>query len=87
MVVNMKISFLKSKNDTNSFKRAKIFGMDVYEIEDLEKVDDKLEDLVNKQYNTIFITNELAGFSENIIKKYNTKKDITIFITPSNKIS
>ena len=83
----MKISFLKSKNDDISFKRAKKFGMDVYELEDLEKIDDKLEDLVNKKYNTIFITNEIAGFSENIIKKYNSNKDITIFITPSNKTS
>ena len=83
----MKISFLKSKGDTNSFKSAKIFGMDVYEIEDLEKIDDKLEDLINNNYKTIFVTNELAGFSEDIIKKYDTKKDITIFIAPRNKKS
>lgn len=81
--MNVKISCIKGKNDDNSFKILKNFGADVYEIEDFEKTDDMIKQLVQKDYKTIWITNELAGFSEDIIKKYSKNTDINIIIAPS----
>ncbi len=82
MVINMKISCLKGKNDENSFKIFKNFGVDVYEVEDYDKTDETLKQLVNQKYTTIWITNELAGFSEDIIKKYSKNDNINIIIAP-----
>lgn len=56
--------------------------MDVYDIEDLEKTDEKIQELVNKNYNTIVISNEVAYFSEDIIKKYAKNENINIIIAP-----
>ena len=81
----MKISCIKGKNDENSFKILKNFGADIYEIDDFEKTDDTIKQLVDADYKTIWITNELASFSEDIIKKYNKDKEINIIIAPSNK--
>ena len=81
MVIEMAISFIKSSDDNKSFNLAKGFGMDVYEIEKLEEVDDKIQELVDKKYSTIMITNEVASFSQDIIKKYNKSEKIDIIIT------
>ena len=43
--MNMAISWLKSSNDNKSFKLFKGLGMDVYEINDLEKTDEKIKEL------------------------------------------
>ena len=87
MVMKMAISWLKSSKDKKSFKVFKSLGMDVYDIDDLEKTDDKIKELVEQKYNTIVITNEIAGFSEDILKKYSKVQDINIIIAPShNKI-
>lgn len=66
----------------------KLFGMDVFEINNLEETDKKIQELIDKQYNTIVVSNEVASFSENIIKKYNKSKNVNIIIAPSrlNKI-
>ena len=82
MVIKMAISWLKSSNDNKSFKLFKGLGMDVYEIDDLEKTDEKIRELVKQKYNTIVISNEVASFSEDIIKKYNKVEDINIIIAP-----
>lgn len=74
------VSYLKSYKDGKSFNYAKKLGFPVYEIEDLEKVDNKIEELKKNNYSTIVITNELAGFSQDIIKKYPEQKDFTIII-------
>lgn len=79
----MAISWLKSSNDNKSFKLFKGLGMDVYEINDLEKTDEKIKELIEQKYNTIVISNEVANFSEDIIKKYNKTADINIIIAPS----
>ena len=76
----MLISFIKSFNDDNSFRFAKGIGMDVYEIENLEGIDDKIQELVDKKYSTIVITNEVASFSQDIIKKYSKSENVDIFI-------
>ena len=78
----MGISWLKSSRDNKSFKLFKGLGMDVYEIEDLEKTDEKIKELVEQKYNTIIISNEIASFSEDIIKKYSKTENINIIIAP-----
>ena len=83
MVILMAISWIKSAKDNKSFRIFKGLGMDVYEIEDLDKTDEKIKELVNKDYNTIVISNELASFSQDIIKKYNKTYDVNIIIAPS----
>lgn len=78
----MSISWLKYSSDKNSFKIFKAFGMDVFEIEDLDKTDEKIEELIKQDYSTIIVSNEVASFSENIIKKYNKQENINIIIAP-----
>ena len=79
----MKISWLKLKQDENSFKIFKNIGLDVYDVDEPEDTDKRIQDLVNKQYKTIIISNELAGFSEDIIKKYKKSQNINIIIATS----
>ena len=78
----MAISWLKSSNDKKSFKVFKSLGMDVYDIKDLEKTDDKIKELVEQKYDTIVISNEVASFSSDIIKKYSKTENIKIIIAP-----
>jgi len=78
----VKISLLKSINDTKNFKFFEKLGFDVYKINDLENTDLKINELIKKNYNTIVISNEVASFSEDIIKKYNKREDINIIINP-----
>ena len=81
----MGISWIKSSKDQNSFKMVKALGLDVYEIDDVDKTDIKIKELIKHKYNTIIMSNELAGFSQDIIKKYNKMGDINIIIAPKNK--
>lgn len=80
----MKVSWIRYKDD-DSFKIFKKLGMDVYDIEDLDKVDEKLRELINNDYKTIVLSNEVASFSEDIIKKYQKSDDIRIVITPNKR--
>lgn len=82
MVIKMSISWIKSSKDKKSFKVFKTLGMDVYEIDDLEKTDEKLRELVQHKYDTIVVSNEVASFSQDIIKKYRNTQDINIIIAP-----
>lgn len=82
----MKISYIKLLNDKKSFKIFKNLGMDVHEIDDLEKIDSKINELIQKQTTTIIITSELANYSENIFKKYNKQKMPNIIIMPSKDV-
>ncbi len=82
MVMKMQISWLRASNDNKSFKLFKGLGMDVYDIDDLERTDEKIKELVEQKYRTIVISNEVASFSEDIIKKYAKTKDINIIIAP-----
>ena len=81
MVIYMSISWLKASSDRKSFKIFESFGIDVYKINDLEKTDEKIRELVDKNYTTIVVSNEVASFSEDIIKKYQKSKDIKIVIS------
>ena len=72
----MKISWIKYANDTKSFSLP-----DVFKLQDLEQTDKKIEELVKKQYDTIIVSNDVASFSENIIKKYSQNEEINIIIS------
>jgi len=78
----MKFVLIKGSNDKKSFKFFELFGAEVEQIEDLDKTDDKIREYINKNYTTIILTNEVAGFSEAIVKKYDKPKDIKIIIAP-----
>ena len=82
----MKISWIKYEKDNKDFTIAERLGMDVYRIESPEEVDNKMKELVNDNYKTIVLSNEVAGFSEDIIKKYQNNKDINIIISPRNGV-
>lgn len=82
----MKITLMKREDDNDSFKMFERMGFDICKIDNLEKTDEKLKELISQNYTTIVMTNEVAGFSENIIKKYNKTDSVNIIITPSKKI-
>lgn len=82
----MKFTFLKTTKDEVNYKIAKSLGMDICEIDDPENVDNKIQELKQKNYTTIFIPSDLAGFSENIITKYQYDPQIKIIITPSKPL-
>ena len=75
MVIYMSISWLKASSDRKSFKIFESFGMDVYKINDLEKTDEKIRELVDKNYTTIVVSNEVARYykkiQQNRKRKYN----------------
>lgn len=50
------------------------------ELTDLDNVDKVLSKLIDKDYTTFFITNEVAGYSDDLFKKYYNSKDINIII-------
>lgn len=77
----MKISWIKYEKDKKSFRLPEALGFDVFHLKDLEKTDEIVRNLIQKNYDTIVLSNEVAGFSEDIIKKYQRNKDIKIVIS------
>ena len=65
----MKISWIKQEKDNKNFAIAERLGMDVHRLNNPEEVDKTIDDLVKQNYNMIVLSNEMAGFSEDIIKK------------------
>ncbi len=59
----------------------KLWGFDVFLLDDLDKTDETMKKLIQEHYDTIILSNEVAGFSEDIIKKYQKDKDIKIVIS------
>ena len=76
----MRISWLKYDKDDRSFKVPEKLGCDVFKLKDPETTDTTIQELIHKRYDTIILTNELASFSEDIIKKYSKDRDINIII-------
>lgn len=76
------ISLIKSNKDRGSFNVARRFGMNVIELERNEDVDNAIKKLIENNCTNIVISNEVAGFSEDIIKKYKNHKLINIYIAP-----
>ena len=79
----MKVSWIKQENDNRNFAIAERLGLGVYRLSNPEEVDKTMEDLINNQNcKNIVLSNEIAGFSEDIIKKYKTDNNVNIFISP-----
>ena len=76
----MKISWIKTKNDKESFKIFENLGFDVITIEEPDKTDEKLKELIDNNCTTIILSNEIASFSSDIITKYRKEEDVNIFI-------
>ena len=74
----MKISWLKLDNDNKNFKIPTSFGMDVFSVNSTENVDNKIDELIRKNYNTIIVSNDVA---EKINKEYLYNKNVNIVIS------
>lgn len=81
----MKVSWIKYAKDNESFKIPEALGFDVFKLEDPEQTDETLKELMKKEYKMIVVSNEIAGFSEDIIMKYNRDKSINIIIANSKE--
>ena len=82
----MRFSCIRSKDDNSSFHMLQAMGAKIFELDDLEKTDEIISNLVNENYRTIFLSNEVAGFSEDILKKYKNNANVNIIIAPSKRI-
>ena len=80
MVIDVKVARVKQQTDKKNFRLQENMGWEVLKIQDVEETDQKLEELIQKQYDTIIISNELSYFSEDIIRKYQKKDDVNIII-------
>ncbi len=78
----MKISWIKEEKDNKNFAIAERLGMKVQRLKNPEDIDKTMEELVNQNYKTIVLSNEIAGFSEDIIKKYQNNQNVNIIISP-----
>ena len=83
----MRISWLKLDNDNKSFKIPTNFGMDVFSVNSTENVDNKIDELIGKNYNTIIVSNDVAGLSEKINKEYLYSKNVNIAISRDRDIN
>lgn len=81
----MKLSWIKYDKDIDTFKIPEKLGFDVFKLEELEQIDTKINELIKEKYDTIIISNQVAGFSEDIIKKYSKKGNINIIISKSKE--
>ncbi len=77
----MKMSWIKYEKDARSFRLPEALGFDVFKLQDLEQTDNTIKKLIGQNYDTIILSNEVAGFSEDIIKKYQKDKEIKIVIS------
>ena len=84
MILIMKVSWIKYEKDNKSFSLPEKLGFDVFKLQNLEQTDDKIEELIENRYNTIILSNEVASFSESIIKKYSKNENINIIIYNTN---
>ena len=77
----MKISWLKLENDSKNFRIQANLGMDVFSVNNTENVDNKIDELIKSNYNTIIVSNDVAGLSEKINKEYLYNKNVNIVIS------
>jgi len=81
----MKVSWIKYEKDKDSFKIPEALGFDVFKLSDPEQTDEKLKELMKQDYKMVVVSNEIAGFSEDIIRKYNRDKNINIIIASTKE--
>lgn len=77
----MKISWLKLENDSKNFRIPANLGMAVFSVNNTENVDNKIDELIKSNYNTIIVSNDVAGLSEKINKEYLYNKNVNIVIS------
>lgn len=77
----MKMSFIKYDRDKKNFKIPELLGWDVFYLHDLEETDNKIKELIQKNYDTIVVSDQVASFSQDMIKKYKNNNDIKIIIS------
>lgn len=77
----MKMSFIKYDRDKKNFKIPELLGWDVFYLHDLEETDNKIKELIQKDYDTIVVSDQVASFSQDMIKKYKNNNDIKIIIS------
>lgn len=76
----MKLSWIKYEKDNHNFKLPEKLGLDVFKLNNPEQVDLKIDELIKNKYDAIILSNEIASFSNNIVKKYMKDKEIKIII-------
>ena len=81
----MKVTWLRGKDDNNSFKILKNLGFDVYNMDEPENTDKKIEELISNDYKIIVLSNEVAAFSGDIITKYSNQDEVSIVIASDNR--
>ena len=78
--MKMKISWIKEEKDNKNFMVAEKLGMAVHRLNNPEDVDKTMEELIKQKCNMIVLSNEIAGFSEDIIKKYKNRENVNMII-------
>ena len=81
----MKFSWIKYEKDNKNFRIPERLGLDVFRLDTPEQVDLKIEQLIKNRYDTIILSNEIASFSSDIIKKYTKDRDVKIIIARSKE--
>ena len=82
----MKISWLKLENDSKNFRIPANLGMAVFSGNNTENVDNNIDELIKSNYNTIIVSNDVAGLSEKINKEYLYSKNVNIVISRDRDI-
>lgn len=80
----MKVSWIKFIEDKKDFKLPENLGFDVFSINKNDNVDEKIDELISDKYNTIIVSNSIAGASEKINKEYLKNKKVNIIISKEN---
>ena len=80
----MKVSWIKLDHDKKSFRLPENLGFNVISLQDNDDIYKKIDELILDKYNTIILSNEIAGLSEKINKEYLKKKNVNIIISKDN---
>lgn len=81
----MRFSWIKYEKDDENFRIPERLGFDVFRLDTPEQVDSKIDELIKQRYDTIILSNEMASFSSDIIKKYVKDRNVKIIIARSKE--